>query len=153
MNPPEPHREEIPSLPDPAICRVRKITPEVFDCLTVNPSACRFVLNFGKCRFCQHPDRDKLAVRLLEIEGTHSDIPSLRAHLARLSFGCPLEGGNPDDCICHELRTKPVAERHRIIATYTDEVCLRIFAGHLKCSSEKRHKLNGQRCGNDGFDR
>jgi hypothetical protein len=44
-------------LPDPSICRVRKITPEIFECLAQDPKQCRCAMPFGFGHFCQHPQR------------------------------------------------------------------------------------------------
>ncbi|MCX6970762.1 MAG: hypothetical protein NTV93_11530 [Verrucomicrobia bacterium] len=66
-----------------------------------------------------------------------SDNASIRTYLVGLSFECPMEGGNPEKCICHELRKKPVAERIRILASFSDEQRLDMFTGHRKCFREK----------------
>jgi hypothetical protein len=44
-------------LPDPAICRVRKITAEIFECLAEDPKQCRCAMPFGFGHFCRHPQR------------------------------------------------------------------------------------------------
>jgi hypothetical protein len=70
-----------------------------------------------------------------------SDNASIRTYLAGLSFECPMEGGNPEKCICHELRKNPVAERIRILASFSDEQRFDMFTGHRKCFREKRDSL------------
>ena len=66
---------------------------------------------------------------------------TIRRYLAGLAFDCPFGGGNPKDCICHELRTKPKKERTRILAAMTDEECLQIFDRHRKCFGKKSRSL------------
>jgi len=80
---------------------------------------------------------------------TRSDIKKIRAYLGKtirsylagLVFDCPFGGGNPKDCICHELRKKPKKERVRLLAALTDEECLQIFDQHRKCFGEKSRSL------------
>ena len=62
---------------------------------------------------------------------------TIRAYLAGLTLDCPFGGGNPKDCICHELRRKPRNERIRILAALSDDECLQIFDRHRKCFEEK----------------
>jgi hypothetical protein len=66
---------------------------------------------------------------------------TIRAYLAGLTFDCPFGGGNPKDCICHELRKKPTKERIRILAAFTDEDCMQIFDRHRKCFGEKSRSV------------
>jgi len=66
---------------------------------------------------------------------------TIRSYLAGLTFDCPFGGGNPKDCICHELRKKPTKERIRILAGLTDEECLQIFDRHRKCFGKKSRSL------------
>jgi hypothetical protein len=66
---------------------------------------------------------------------------TIRSYLAGVSFECPFEGGNPTECICHELRKKPKKERTRIIEALTDEECFQIFDRHQKCFREKSRSL------------
>jgi hypothetical protein len=63
-------------LPDPAICRTRKITAEIFECLVEDPNQCRCAMPFGFGHFCQHPQR-----QCFEVPGAfgHRQIPAMAA--------------------------------------------------------------------------
>ena len=67
---------------------------------------------------------------------------TVRSYLAGVAFECPFGGGNPKECICHELREKPEKERSRMLAALTDEECFQIFDGHQKCFREKSRLLD-----------
>ena len=51
-----------PSLPDPAICRVKQDKEKLFDCIVENSLFCPHVFNFGLRHFCYHPERESFLV-------------------------------------------------------------------------------------------
>lgn len=66
-----------------------------------------------------------------------TDIKDIRIFLCGLSFECPLDGGNPHDCRCHDLREMPVIERIHAIAHLSDDECRRMHDGHKECLKKK----------------
>ena len=76
-----------------------------------------------------------------------SDNTAVRTFLVGLSFACPLEGGNPEECICHELRKKPAVDRIRILDSLTEEQRLEMFFGHRKCFGDKKERLDQKKTG------
>ena len=78
-----------------------------------------------------------------------SDIKKIRAYLSKtihaylvgVAFECPFGGGNPKECICHELRKKSEKERVRMLDALTDEECFQLFDRHQKCFRKKSRQL------------
>lgn len=50
------------SLPDAAICRVKR-SGEFFDCLVANPESCNYAFHYGNETFCLSPERQAIEAR------------------------------------------------------------------------------------------
>lgn len=48
-------------LPDPAVCRVKRLSLELVECRTARPTGCPHVVAFGNGFFCWHPQRLDMA--------------------------------------------------------------------------------------------
>ncbi|MBE2205005.1 MAG: hypothetical protein IAE94_11775 [Chthoniobacterales bacterium] len=42
-------------LPNAALCRVRKLSGEYYECMVPNPESCRYAMSFGDSYFCLSP--------------------------------------------------------------------------------------------------
>jgi len=51
----------LPVLPDPAICRVKRFAIGYCDCLVDDPASCKYALHYGEGHFCRNPDPKKNA--------------------------------------------------------------------------------------------
>ncbi len=64
------------------------------------------------------------------------DIKHVRAMLTGIIFECPL-GGNPVDCMCHDLRKLPAGEKFAWIRAMSDEDCVALYRKHTHCLEMK----------------
>ena len=46
-----------PKLPDPAICKTRCVSNNVWECLVADPVLCPFLSRFGHGYYCNYSDR------------------------------------------------------------------------------------------------
>lgn len=64
------------------------------------------------------------------------DIKRIRALLSGFVFECPL-GGDPEDCVCHQIRKLQAKDRFAWVKQLTDEQCMQFFSLHLICLKRK----------------
>ena len=64
------------------------------------------------------------------------DEDAVKVFLLDLIFACPI-GGNPDFCICKEIREMPVPDRIRWVNDMNHEERVEIYLAHKSCLAER----------------
>lgn len=72
-------------------------------------------------------------------------IESLKAYVMGLAVACPVNQGNPSDCVLHPLRDKSLKERFVWVDTLSRDELLTLANHHCSCMAQKteRPSING----------
>lgn len=58
------------------MCRAKRLTDNLVDCLTPNPYRCPYAMSFGWSYFCRHPLKEEIVIRTLKLQQSQDKIPS-----------------------------------------------------------------------------